>query len=383
MIKEIFLMPLGGGQRVGASCYFLKIGDANIILDAGTGKENGLEFEPDFHSLVTTPFVQSMSQISQIYISHAHSDHIGYLMKLMKQAGYADVYMTGITKILAEYQLYDRVYCSGRNQDEEKRLAAKSLLEKVAVVHYMQSMDFGRYRVTFYPAGHIPGAMMTLFDTGRQKILYTGDYSLAPTLLTHGCFLPGDAAVDTLIMCGLHAKHPDYVKRPEALSGKARAVLKAAADNAEPILCYVPQLSKGIEFLKALDRWNDGSIPVYLDRSVMKMVEKMEKLSIPVMSRNMKIMGGAIPKEPHVYITSEKTGAWAGYYQEVRVDFSLHEDFSEMKKFIKAVNPRQALIVHCAKERDPFGMTIEQEMMKDTDCRTQFIFAEEKEIYKL
>ena len=176
MEQDIYFMPLGGGQRVGASCYYLRIGDTNIILDAGVGRENGMEFEPDFYTLVTSPFLQSMSQINQIYISHAHADHVGYLLKLMKHANRADVYMTEITKLLSEFQLYDKLYFNGRNvKNEGARLAAKSLLEKVATVSYMQKMDFGKYKVLFFPAGHIPGAMMILFDDGKRKILYTGD----------------------------------------------------------------------------------------------------------------------------------------------------------------------------------------------------------------
>ena len=65
------------------------------------------------------------------------------------------------------------------------------------------------------------------------------------------------------------------------------------------------------------------------------------------------------------------------------MDFSLHEDFLEMKEFIKKINPRQAVVVHCGREKSVLDNTIEQEMMLDSECRTQFIFAEEKEIYKL
>lgn len=65
--------------------------------------KEGMEFEPKFHSLLTSPFLQSMNQISQIFISHAHADHVGYLLRLMKQSTYANVCMTEITKTLAEY----------------------------------------------------------------------------------------------------------------------------------------------------------------------------------------------------------------------------------------------------------------------------------------
>ncbi len=130
MEKNIYFMALGGGQRVGASCYYLKLGDGNLILDAGTGISGGVVFEPDLYSLITSPFLQSMNQIDQVYISHAHLDHLGYLLKLMRDAKMAGVYMTEITALLAEYQLYDRSFIQ-REEGEEKRLAAKNLLDRI------------------------------------------------------------------------------------------------------------------------------------------------------------------------------------------------------------------------------------------------------------
>lgn len=102
--NDIFFMPLGGGQQVGASCYFLRLGETNILLDAGIGKEGDLSFMPDEYALTTLPFIQSMGQIHQIYISHAHMDHLGYLFPLMKECKNAEVFMTEETATLAEYQ---------------------------------------------------------------------------------------------------------------------------------------------------------------------------------------------------------------------------------------------------------------------------------------
>ncbi len=380
MGQDIYFMPLGGGQRVGASCYFLRLGEANLILDAGIGKTKGMVFGPDLHALVTSPFVQSLNQVNQVYISHAHSDHIGYLFKLMKEAGRADVFMTEITALLSEYQLYDRAFLAGGREDEAGRLAAQRLLDKIVIASFMQTMDFGKYRVTFLPAGHIPGAAMMLFEYGRRRILYTGDYSLEGTPLASGCMVPED--IDTVIMCGLHAKHPAYAKKSDKLYKTVRYVLRQAGQRHLSVRCYVPQLSKGIEFLKTLNEWNVDNIPVYIDESVMQVVLKMEQLSVPIMDVNNKVMGIA-PMEPHIYVTANASDNGSGFYQNVKVDFSLHEDFMEMKKFIKKMNPRQAVLVHCARGASLLDPTIEQTMMMDGECRTQFVFAEEKEIYKL
>ena len=67
MRPEIIFMPLGGGQRVGASCYYLKIGDSNILLDAGIGVDQGMEFEPNFE-------VDDSSKFSQCIYDRNYKD---------------------------------------------------------------------------------------------------------------------------------------------------------------------------------------------------------------------------------------------------------------------------------------------------------------------
>ena len=307
MNKEIFFMPLGGGQRVGASCYYLRLGNRNILLDAGIGKENDLVFNPDFYPLLTSPFMQSMNQINEIYISHAHADHVGYLMNLMGEASRSNVYMTEITALLAEYQLYDKVSFSGSHHSEQKRLAIQSMFSRITTVSYMKHLKFENYQVQFFPAGHIPGAMMTLFQFRDRNILYTGDYSVESTALTDGCMIPSAQEIDTVIMCGLHAKHPYYVRRNgNELSQKAGEILNYVACSGRSTACQVSQLSKSIEFLKTLNTLNQAHIPIFIDDSVMKIVDKMERLSIPILnSVDNYIMGDDIPQIPHIYLSAK------------------------------------------------------------------------------
>ncbi len=382
MAKEIIFMPLGGGQRVGASCYYLKLGENNILLDAGTGKKDGIIFVPDFHSLLTLPYIESLGQINQVYISHAHADHVGYLIQLMKEIPKAGVYMTDITRLLCEYQLYDRQYLSGKG-DETRRLGTLSVFDRITEVSYMKLLKFSSYAATFFSAGHIPGAMMTLFRYDKRNILYTGDYSIDPTPFTDGCMLPKNLNIDILIMCGLHARHPGYRKKSDKLFQEVRKVFDFAVRKNISVRCYVPQLSKGIEFIRMLNRYNEYHVPVYIDPSIMNVVYKMERLSIPVLNEDNRVTGTDFPTRSHIYVTSDITSRPMGGYLDINIDFSLHEDFPQMKKFIKQLNPRQAVVVHCAKPFFGENTTIEQEIIKDGDCRTQFIFAQENEIYKL
>ena len=149
------------------------------------------------------------------------------------------------------------------------------------------------------------------------------------------------------------------------------------------VKCSISQLSKGIEFLKLLNQWNVNHIPIYIDNSIMTIVQKMEQLSIPILTSDNYVMNRNLSLKPHIYLTSNPRKSRFGSYEELKVDFSLHEDFSEMKHFIKMLNPKQAYMVHCAKEISEFEDTIEQELMFDGECRTQFTFAEEQELYLL
>ena len=61
--------------------------------------------------------------------------------------------------------------------------------------------------------------------------------------------------------------------------------LHVVNDTGQSVLCKVPQLSKGIEFLKKLNDWNRTGIPIYIDESLMNVVHKMEQLSVPILNQ--------------------------------------------------------------------------------------------------
>lgn len=379
---EIYFMPLGGGQSVGVSCYYLRLGSSNIILDSGMKTQGTFRLEPDFYSLLTSPFIMSLNQIGQIFISHAHSDHTGSLLNLMKNASHAGVYMTRPTRLLTEHQLYDKKNFT----DENQRLAVQYLLQQIVEVNYMQTITFNEYNASFFQAGHIPGAMMTYFTHKDRKILYTGDYSLHSTALTGGCVLPENLDVDILIMCGLHARHPYYRRQDDKIYGEIKAILNEA-EYMNFVTCHVSQLSKGVEFVKMLNMMNNIHVPVFIDDETMSIITLMEKLGEPVLTPDNHVISELEHYNHGIIIISSSTSSTGRRITRSNlhhnIDFSLHEDFEEMRGFIKLINPRLAVIVHCAQAYSDYDSTIEQVIMRDTDCRTQFIFAQDSVIYTL
>jgi len=384
--NEIYFTPLGGGQEVGASCYFLKLGNEAILLDAGIGKKNGFSFGPSFIGLERSGLIMCKSEIKHVFISHSHIDHIGFLPTLMKELPDAVFYMTETTKEFAKFQLYDKNFSGEKNLVSEK-LAIQSMFDRIHIVSFMETLSIGNIEVSFYPAGHIPGAMMTLFKWNGKKLLYTGDYSSSETALTDKYYLPGNLSVDYLINCGLHAKNDSCYKSNfglESLIKKSNWIIK----DDKSAYCLATQISKGIEFLKALnDAIENGlieKIPIYIDSSVYPIIKHMENLSLPLIKDNVFPFVPENCNWPHIILTANTHLYSSLHYEMVTVDFSIHDDFYETVDFLKKLNPKTAIMVHCAPEKETdTGMTIEQVLMRDAECRTQFIFAENEEIYRI
>lgn len=374
--KEIFFMPLGAAQSVGRSCYYLRLGQSNILLDCGLQRINGAICTPDLHSLLTSQFMERMQQLDQVYISHAHTDHVGYLPQVMQMAPQASVYMTLQTKQLAKYRLTV-------NSNQQGAAEASRLLSGVAPVNYLQKIKQRDYSVTFFPAGHIPGAMMTLFEYAGRKILYTGDFSLHSAFGLDGCWLPDDLEIDVLLMCALHAKQPYSIRQKNTLQQRITEVMNSLRWG-QSVYLQAFDAGRVLELLMALNRVMEHSgqvFPIYLEPKAMDAVHIMESLQLPVLQQNnySSFYDGAA--HPHVVIGTKRKEQVGWRYRLFDNAYTLHEDYGEMLSFIRRLNPRQAYLVHCAE--GCYGYTVEQELMRDAGCRTQTVFREEGEIYTI
>ncbi len=77
-------MALDGSDSIGANSYFLKLGQTNILLDCGSSGPANNFHGANLCPLYEAGLISSPLDISQIYISHAHMDHMGYLPQMME-----------------------------------------------------------------------------------------------------------------------------------------------------------------------------------------------------------------------------------------------------------------------------------------------------------
>lgn len=408
MKEDMLFMALGGAQSIGASCYYFKLGKYDILMDCGTGLRRLI---PDISSLVSSGLISSMRDIDYIIVSHAHMDHMGMLLEVANLACNAKVYLTGLTNELIKLQLRNKIsfldskYDILGTESTEIDELYRGMEARVKLVNYFsKEVVADDLSFEFYPAGHIPGAMMTLVNYKRRRILYTGDFSSSKTALAGGYMLPNGLKVDIMLMNGTYSKNCTSSVRN--MTEEVRKINSLISLNRR-VVCTVPQLSKGVEILKALNdnytdrryRGKDGKIrkaPEYkllVTDSIRSVAERLEALSIPIFNSNNHSWSSI--GSPNVYQSDRMIalmikGADAsidmdsmmGGHVNVDIDFSIHDKFDDVISFIKDINPRKLLVVHSPNGRGG-GETIEQVLMRDAECSSQLLFPEKCEIIDL
>lgn len=392
-MNAISFMALGGAQSIGDSCYIIKFGRECWMLDCGSRRYRGAIQGPPLDLAVRAGLLDSPSQLMGVVISHAHMDHVGYLPSVLAQSA-APIYMTPITKVLTEYQLFDRQVAHTLGYTEEQCWLNEKLATQYQGISFLKPIHIGEVEMMGIPAGHIPGAMMVEFNYKGRSILYTGDYSLAHTALTAGCMVPSKPP-DILLICGTHAKHPVSRSGYETLFNKVQKIYEHL-ENGVAVRCVFSQLSKGLEVLKALTAYGKErglTPPIYVSSLLWRLVEKMERAEVRLLEANTR-PESEMKRAMQPYIRLQMSGEkptfglpcrWnVGKIREGNfpADFTLHDSFDEMIQLIKRLQPKLAIVVHSP--GNPLTSTsVEQVLMKDPDCQTQFLFPEQGELYCL
>ncbi|MDZ7689942.1 MAG: MBL fold metallo-hydrolase [Balneolaceae bacterium] len=104
----------------------------------------------------------STPEADNIFISHAHSDHM-------------------------PRNRNESVYCTPNTL---KLMKKRGYSGDATTLDFGESVETDNARITFYPAGHILGAAMTYVESDLGNVLYTGDYRTPPSPATEGFELP-------------------------------------------------------------------------------------------------------------------------------------------------------------------------------------------------
>lgn len=291
---------LGGGSSIGNSSYYLQMDDCRFLLDCGASFVRGRWALPDPETPMRR-YVERPDDLSAVVVSHAHGDHIAALPYLADMGLTQPIYCNPITIELM------RVYFCEIHRLEQHLSEG---LQKIMALRKDQCLDlctplpFGRtmtgagWKLTQYPAGHIPGAAMTYLETARHRVLFTGDFSCQEELLCGAYRLPKELPVDLLIVEGTLAQRSRagtygyyYIERDayRALCTRGKAIIE------------VSELTKGIELARALAAIRRARgreyFRIFLAQEVVPVADAFERARFQVYSEQIRpLPRGGVPE---------------------------------------------------------------------------------------
>lgn len=349
-----YFKSIGGGNEIGASSYYVYCNGKNFLFDAGIRNKERQRY-PSFSELEKLETVDTLNDLNCVFLSHGHYDHNGALPLLAtKMQGKKEIICSAYTKEFTNVQL--------NVLKKHKGIKSYSIYEDVMVdkVENMLSdypvgekIEKNGYDFTFYKAGHIPGAVMTLVEVEGTKILYTGDFSDKSYPLVSEYDLPEIKDLDLLIInsTSLSKTEDSYEYTWGDRDGTFKKALKEVVLYNE-VNIEVNQINNGIEIatlmaetLKNSD-FNRLNIGIYVDEAIWQMMEIVYRLSPDFKLDIKKIDYEKIGTgERGIYIALKKINKMTKM-RKININYSIHESYNGIKDLILKCNAKKTLITH-------------------------------------
>ena len=154
-MDKIKFTPLGGLGEVGKNLLIFKINNKSYLIDAGI--KFSLDDEIDYILPDLEILENKQKEISGIFITHGHEDHVGALSKLSFLK--VPIYCPPMAAEIIRKKLY---------KDEEKFLE---------IVQTNKPYRFEGFKITWFPVVHsIPDSCGLIIQTKELNIVHTGDF---------------------------------------------------------------------------------------------------------------------------------------------------------------------------------------------------------------
>jgi len=183
MSKTTITFCSGVGTATGAN-FLLETDEGKNLIDCGLVQ--GSKFADEINK---NDFPYDATLIKNLFVTHAHADHIGRIPKLVRAGFRGSIYSTPATKRLAAVMLPDILMQMRReasSQDIEPMYDNNDIdiaLDLWKEIPYHQKTKIADFEVTPRDAGHILGSAMFEFVKNGKKIVFTGDLGNSPTPL--------------------------------------------------------------------------------------------------------------------------------------------------------------------------------------------------------
>lgn len=185
----------GGVGSVTGANFYLDTGKAKFLVDCGMVQ--GDRFAEELNQ---KPFPYDPKTIDVLLVTHAHSDHIGRIPKLVKEGFKGKIYSTEPTKALSAVMLRDAFEVM---LFEEKHQGTPRLYDPEDIdmaLSLWETTDYGKslslpddFTADWYDAGHILGSSFIKLTREGRSIVFSGDIGNSPQPLLNAPNVPKGA----------------------------------------------------------------------------------------------------------------------------------------------------------------------------------------------
>jgi metallo-beta-lactamase family protein len=170
----------GTGEATGSN-YVLESNGTQIMIDCGLHQGGHYADSENFE-----PFAYDPKEITAVFITHSHLDHIGRLPSLVKAGFHGTIYSTPATKDFAEVMLLDSEHLLASEAEREAKPPLyneddiKSVMQLWHGIEYHAPMNVGGFKIELYDAGHILGSAIVHIEVEGKTIVFSGDLGNTP-----------------------------------------------------------------------------------------------------------------------------------------------------------------------------------------------------------
>lgn len=271
----------GAAREVTGSCFLLKLGSSQILVDCGL-----IQGAPADEARNRAPFPFHPDKIDAVILTHAHLDHSGRLPLLVKAGFRGRVYTHSASRDLYRILLKDAAYLNEKETEWDNRKRQRKhlpLLEPLYTMNEAQAamrnfnvLEYGvtteilpGVRVRLADAGHILGSAIVelwLEEAGvTRKLVFSGDlgHAGAPILRDPSVVQEADLVV-------MESTYGDRRHRSwEATWAELEEVMQRAGQAKGNILIPAFSVGRTQELLYAFalnyERWGLDRWTLFLD----------------------------------------------------------------------------------------------------------------------
>ncbi|MFT4244086.1 MAG: MBL fold metallo-hydrolase [Candidatus Woesearchaeota archaeon] len=253
----------GAAQEVGKSCIEIISRGRRYLLDAGVKfVHGGVEYPK---------YLDKVSELDAIFLSHAHMDHCGALPMLEHKRLKCPIYCTKMTWDIANILLEDGFHLEKLRSIHPAYSVrdVRAVKDDVNLVRYSKWYETKDRKVKFQyiNAGHIPGSASILLEIEEKRVLYAADINTEETLLMQPSLLEKlefDKPIDVLITENTYGNrlHPN---KTDVQEGFIKSVM-SGIEGEGSVLLPVFGVGRSQEILILLSKL-PKNIPIYLDGS--------------------------------------------------------------------------------------------------------------------